>query len=280
MEKRKKRSITPVHINDPLDEFRVKSRIKEASQIKGGKPGKKSGYLWTVVLCMTLCTAVGTLVFTAVVLTQVLDIVAARKAYALLQALTEQAASNETESTASGDIPVINAFDTKMRKINPEYICWIKIDGTPIDYPVVRGDDNEKYLTLSFDGEKNAYGSLFMDYRCLGDYVPHLIIYGHNTKTGDMFGRLRDFLDEKYLAEHPTITLTVNDRVVEYTIINARKTDIDDPAYFLEFNDSNAFRDFAKRCGVPPGAAQILTLSTCVSAGNDAERVVVQGVYN
>jgi len=177
------------------------------------------------------------------------------------------------------DVPLLSAFDLEMRSINPDYLCWITIEGTEVDYPVVRGNDNETYLDLSFFGADNRYGTLFMDYRCVGDYVPHIIIYGHNSRHGDMFGSLREFLDGQHLAEHPLITLKINDRVVEYEIFSVRKTDIHDPAYDLAFGVPGAFRAFAERCGAPSGTTQILTLSTCVSGNNDDERLIVQGAF-
>ena len=170
----------------------------------------------------------------------------------------------------------ISAFDAGMRDINPDYICWIKIEGTEIDYPVVRGEDNEQYLSLSFFNERNGLGALFMDYRCAGEYVPHIIIYGHNARSGVLFGGLRRFLGERYLTEHPIITLKVNDRIVEYEIYSARETDITDPAYHLDFSAPGSFTEFAERNGAPPDAAQILTLSTCVSGNNKDERIIIQ----
>ena len=173
----------------------------------------------------------------------------------------------------------ISAFDVGMRDINPDYICWIKIEDTKIDYPVVRGEDNEKYLNLSFFNERNGLGALFMDYRCEGEYVPHIIIYGHNARSGDLFGGLRRFLNERYLEEHPTISLKVNDRIVEYEIFSARETDVADIAYDLDFSAPGSFSEFAENCGAPPDTAQIITLSTCVSGYNKDERVIVQGAF-
>jgi hypothetical protein len=93
-----------------------------------------------------------------------------------------------------------------------------------------------------------------------------------------MFGGLDRFANEKYMAEHPIITLTVNDRVLEYEIFSARRTTVNDPAYFLDFSAPGAFAAFAERNGAPPDARQIITLSTCVSGNNIDERFIVQGV--
>ena len=141
----------------------------------------------------------------------------------------------------------------------------------------MRGEDNEKYLNTSFFNERNSLGALFMDYRCEGDYVPHIIIYGHNARSGVLFGGLRKFLNKTYLEEHPIISLRVNDRIVEYEIFSARSTTVDDPAYDLDFNSPGAFQAFAEKNGAPPDAVQILTLSTCVSGNNKDERVILQG---
>jgi sortase B len=160
--------------------------------------------------------------------------------------------------------------------VNPDYKCWLSIEGTVIDYPVVRADDNEKYLNLTFFGEENKYGALFMDYRCDADLTPHIIIYGHNTKDGDIFGGLRNFLNAKYVIEHPVIELTADGEIEEYEIFAARKTKTDDLAYFIDFGAPGSFEEFAERCGAPEGTKKILTLSTCVSGNDKDERVIVQ----
>ena len=171
----------------------------------------------------------------------------------------------------------LSAFAAEMREINPDYVFWISMADTPVDYPVVRGSDNEKYLNMSFSGERNMLGALFLDCRCERSGVPNIIIYGHNSKEGDMFGSLRQLLDGQYLGDHPTITLKYDDRVAEFEIFSARATDVYDPAYFLDFSEADSFAAFLERCGAPADAEQIVTLSTCVSGNNADERVVVQG---
>lgn len=62
-------------------------------------------------------------------------------------------------------------------------IHWIKIPTADVDLPVV-GSDDDYYLKHNLDGEKSVYGTLY--YR--NDY-PN-VIYGHNMKDGNMFGKL------------------------------------------------------------------------------------------
>ena len=170
----------------------------------------------------------------------------------------------------------LSEFDIEMRMINPDFIAWLVIDGTNISYPVVRGKDNEQYLHTTFFGEFNRFGTPFMDYRNVGSFVPHIIIYGHNTRHGDMFSQLHYMLDEQFLADASVIRLIVNGRVVEFDIFRAVHTDIHDYAYFLDFSHADAFEAFLHRIGAPVDVTQILTLSTCVTGPDDDERMIVQ----
>jgi len=176
----------------------------------------------------------------------------------------------------------LSPFDSEYLEINSDYVGWLKIDNTSIDFPVVRGLDNEKYLKTTFRGENNILGSIFMDYRCIGNNLQHMIIYGHqagDTATNKklMFGELTDFLDKQYLAEHPIIMYLENDTIFEFEIFSARMSDTNDPAFYLDFSTQDSFPAFLKRNNAPADATKIITLSTCVGANND-RRMIVQGV--
>ena len=260
------------------------SRKSETGLKAGNKQNRMlSGlFSYTVIVVVTIIATLIAAITLGMVLRHRADVKASRNERDSLLGIAEALELNPTRpevrvSQLETPDPYISAFDLEMRDINPDYTCWISIDSTAVDYPVVRGNDNEKYLSLSFYGEKNGLGTLFMDYRCTGENVPNIIIYGHNSKQGDLFGSLRNYTDKQYLSEHPIITMKVNDRIAEFEIFTARVTDVNDPAYFLDFSESGSFREFLERCGAPDDAVQILTLSTCVS-GNDAdERVIVQG---
>jgi len=215
-------------------------------------------------IVVTVITAVATIL----VIANLSDVQASREEHADLLEFMENLEPNT---------PSVSAFDAAMRQINPDFICWIRIDGINVDHPVVRGNDNEKYLHVSFAGEENILGTLFMDYRNVGEFVPHIIIYGHNGRDGDMFGELWKFLDDEFLAAHNIITIIVGDRIIEYEIFSARITDIHDPAYHLDFSAPGSFGAFLERNNAPPDATQILTLSTCFGGEGGDERVIVQG---
>lgn len=168
-------------------------------------------------------------------------------------------------------------------EVNPEYVGWLEIAGTNggrlpgINYPVVQGEDNSKYLTTTFEGKENKLGAIFLDYRCAGAFdAPHAIIYGHNANDASMFGSLSDLL-ELDAEKWPDITITMPDgTALIYSIYAIRETDINDPAYRLDFEDNAQLSIFAAEMGAPDKVTRLLTLSTCADNGNKDNRLLVQ----
>jgi len=160
---------------------------------------------------------------------------------------------------------------------NPDYIGWIRIDGTRIDYPVVQGTDNEKYLNTTFGGRRNVSGAIFMDYRLTERFeAPSTILYGHNMKNGSMFAGLHRFLDESFVAADPRIEIIFPDGTTRiYTVIAAKITDIHDRAYTMLGQDEQAIYDYTLSLDADRATGQMLLLSTCTDYNNDDERMLV-----
>jgi len=237
---------------------------------------------------MTALLVIGIAIFSSIALFTALLVMAhtsnIKAANAEYESLREIADDVLIESDEFGMIK-LSALEEEMLQINPDYVCWIRIDGTGVDYPVVRGNDNEKYLEISFHGEQRKTGTVFMDYRNYGDLlnyhigenIPNIIIYGHNLQQGGIFSDLHKYLSKQFLENNRMITLIVNDQLIEFEIFSARLSDIQDPAYFLNFEDSRSFPRFANRIDAPLRATQIITLSTCTTGGSDDERLIIQG---
>lgn len=162
-------------------------------------------------------------------------------------------------------------------EVNAEYIGWLRISNTNINYPMVIGADNDKYLSTSFEGRRSGLGAIFMDYRCSGGFSGyHSIVYGHNAKNGSMFGTLSKYLGAAYLEKNNEITVTLPDgRKETWRIFAARKSDITDYSYRVAFSGPESFAAFAESLGAPEGVSRIITLSTCTSGGSNDERMLV-----
>lgn len=159
---------------------------------------------------------------------------------------------------------------------NGDFIAWIKIPGTNVDYPVVWTDDAEYYLHHTFTGKQGAAGTLFSLMKT--DYsIPsrNIAIYGHHLKsTGEkMFTSLMRYKDADFYAGHETVLLDTLYESGSYRIFavlnfhssewDASQADFESDAAFLEFI-RYARRNALYDTGVTVGAENsILTLITC-----------------
>ena len=118
---------------------------------------------------------------------------------------------------------------------NPDTVGFLELPDM-LSLPVVqRLDDNDYYLTHSFDGVAAEEGALFLD--GINRLIPEddcLIVYGHNMKNGSMFGPLHLYGDGDYMRAHPLArfdTLYENRTYVPVAAF-AASTDPADARYF------------------------------------------------
>ncbi len=104
-----------------------------------------------------------------------------------------------------------------LRERCPDVVAWIRSEGTPLNYPIVQGRDNDFYLSHLPDGSKNGLGSIFMDFRSQAVFTdPNTLIYGHETKSGSMFGSLKQYRDPQFYLDHPTLSIYTQEK--DYTL--------------------------------------------------------------
>lgn len=101
----------------------------------------------------------------------------------------------------------------KLQEINPEVLGWLTVYDTNIDYPLVIGKDNEKYLNRNAELDPANSGSLFLDYRNHRDFSDfNTIVFGHHMAHHEMFGDLDLFLEESFWNNHEYGNLIYNGR--------------------------------------------------------------------
>ena len=89
---------------------------------------------------------------------------------------------------------------------NNNLIGWISGGGN-LDYPLV-WRDNSFYMDHGFDGKKNKNGAIFLDEaNAPGLSDDYMLIYGHNMRSGDMFGDLDLYRTHDYLMKNPIFKL-------------------------------------------------------------------------
>ena len=163
--------------------------------------------------------------------------------------------------------------------ISDDMVAWITIDGTNIDYPVMQGDDNVKYLNTDPFGNYSLSGSIFLDSRNAPDFSDdYSLVYGHHMEYGKMFGALDDFLDSYYLNNHSSGTLIVGkdaEKTCGLTVFAAMRVSAKAEAVFDP--GKGDIRQFIKEhCETYTAdtGQRILALSTCAE-GDSVTRTLV-----
>jgi sortase B len=176
---------------------------------------------------------------------------------------------------------------------NPERVGWISIEDTQVNYPVVQKEnDNEYYLNHGFDQSNNSNGTIFVDYRCnIVNPTTNTIIYGHNMKSGMMFGELKKYLNDGYLEQHPYIQFNTIYEYRTYQILAVCLSEVqyqDEATYrYYDFISAGTDQELANFIanvnelavyGSADGLTKtdkILTLSTCNSYTEDGRLFIV-----
>ena len=181
----------------------------------------------------------------------------------------------------------------KFFEMNKDMAGWLKIPGTPIDYPVMQTpQDEEYYLHRNFFGEKDNNGTLILDTDSdITKTSNNLIIHGHNMKSGAMFGELVDYEKEEFLKEHKKIEFHTKDEVRTYEVIavfRSKVYTVEDKVFkyyqFFEAKTQEEFDSFYNNIkkmslydtGVTAEFGdEFITLSTCVYHTTNGRFVVV-----
>ena len=92
----------------------------------------------------------------------------------------------------------------RLRQKSSYIIGWLVMDG--VDEPVVL-KDNSFFLNHDASGHRNSNGAIFLDDGISLLTRPYLVmLYGHNMKSGNMFGRLKRYREDAYLTKNRIIT--------------------------------------------------------------------------
>ena len=175
----------------------------------------------------------------------------------------------------------------KLRRQNEDIVGWLRIDGA-LDEAVVQRD-NVYYLNRNYCGYHNANGAIFLEETCDLSTRPYtLMVYGHNMKSGAMFGGLRNYESLAYYQNNPFITFDTAYEDGRYVIFSVAMISLNPRSRsYIDFSKLNssiiscreeavhALRRaslYAVGVDVKP-QDQLLLLITCAS--DDTERRVI-----
>ncbi len=172
-----------------------------------------------------------------------------------------------------------------LKEKNSDAVAYLKVNNTNIDYIVVKGNDNSYYLNHNFNKKYNVSGWIFADFHNkFDDSDKNIVIYGHNTHDGSMFGTLKNVLEKEW-DENPDnkyIVLVTKNGTYYYEVFSVYSVLAEDYYINTVFNGNQEFNNFIKVIkersifqfdADSNNIKQILTLSSCTNDGK--KRVVL-----
>ena len=171
---------------------------------------------------------------------------------------------------------------------NNDFVGWIQIDGTNINYPVMHTPDNpDYYLKHSFEKTWSDYGVPYLDESCVIGQSNNLVIYGHHMSNGSMFCDLELYSDPAFCMDHPVIRFDTLSSFGEYEVIAVfryntnqetfrydREVNMDEGRFSWFIEQVHARELFSTGKDASFGD-QMLTLSTCEYTYKNGRLVVV-----
>lgn len=167
----------------------------------------------------------------------------------------------------------IISFDELLEK-NSDVYGWITLYGTSVDYPLVQGEDNEKYVHTDYLNNYSLTGSLFLDCNNAKDMSDIVnIIYGHNMDKDLMFGGLDKYADKDYFKEHQYGNLYVDGKNYGLEFFMLIKADAyDSSVYNIHASDANTYIETVEPLSIQSfdieDAKRLVVLSTCSDSTN------------
>lgn len=171
---------------------------------------------------------------------------------------------------------------------NNDFVGWMKIEDTVIDYPVMQSQYNPNfYLDHNFNKEYSRFGVPYMQENCSLS-SDNIIVYGHNMKNKSMFNEQTKYSSKDFYNSHKFIQLDTLSEQRTYEVICAFKTVANANGFqyynFVKANTEEDFRAYIEKCqalsfydtGVNAEYGdKLMTLSTCEYSQNNGRFVVV-----
>ena len=132
-----------------------------------------------------------------------------------------------------------------LKSMNSDFVGWIRMDDSTVDYPFVQGADNDYYLRHLFTGQYNNSGCVFMDVNNNSDFSDkNTVLYAHNMKNGTMFAAIEKFKDASYYDSHKVIHIYTESTTYDLYPVAGILTDGQDDYVRTSFSDDEDFMSY------------------------------------
>ncbi len=128
-----------------------------------------------------------------------------------------------------------------LSKRNSDYVGWLSLPETQLNYPIYKARDNSFYLNRNSEKKNSKYGSLFLDSEMdiRGD---NRVIYGNSAKDGMMFSILEKYRNLKFYKENYKLSFCNGEKNHDYIVyavfvMNSKASQDGGNIYDIRFND-------------------------------------------
>lgn len=174
----------------------------------------------------------------------------------------------EAYNSDTGEMVTVLREYAEVYEMNPHMVGWIKIEGTPVNYPVVQTPNyTNYYLYRDFNRDDNSHGCIYAREQCdINKPSDNITIYGHWMRDGSMFGSLQNYKNKSYFLEHPYIIFDTLTEHHTYEIIAVFRTTASEGEgfYYHQFVDAATEKQFNDFIDTVMSMAEYSTGSTAV----------------
>ena len=202
---------------------------------------------------------------------------------------TPSASEKDTDEVETESQETVSVNFTELNTLNSDTVGWIKVDGTPINYPVVQSKDKPNfYIYHNFYKQGSVYGCPFVQENCdVNEPSDNVVIYGHNMNDGSMFAGLNKYTSHNFYKAHKYIEFDTLYEKHRYEIVSVFKTSAQSGFRYYGFvnasssDDLNSYISTCKELslydtGVSASYGEkLITLSTCEYTHTNGRLVVV-----
>lgn len=168
---------------------------------------------------------------------------------------------------------------------NSDIRAWVYLDGTIINYPIVRGSDNSFYLTHMFNKAYSGAGTFFMDANAPDNFETfNTVVYGHHMRDGSMLALIEKYYSQEFYEEHKQLELITPNAKYHLKVIGFELVYSTSDAYNYNFSndkEKQALLDFTAKNNIINTSDQatvkdkLVTFSTCAYEANGDRYVLV-----
>lgn len=130
--------------------------------------------------------------------------------------IIERKAILDEQIPTKDDLPTIDFESIRKKYKNKDIKGALRIINEDFEAIVFQNDNNDYYLTHSYDGKKTN-GELFLDYRLNIDTSNIKLIYGQGSSKSKI---IEKYLQEDYYKNHKYIELETDKLIYKYEIIS------------------------------------------------------------